>query len=284
MSTKINNLYQLLLQRLPEPEVLVDYPDMNQEDTIFSIRDSAEYRDITKKKYGSTIEPKRIDYTIIKINDRSNSILSHYQKGLGNSQRHMMEFFDCSKSDYKEFFSKRKIKICWDSSYSFYREEPLIGEFGICASQIIALEYMVKNKIPEMLVFEDDVILCENYTKFFAQCYNELPKDYDFLADNSVFPNERFVDNLTCNILYKDYISRTHLQNAHLGMMLFSLRGAKKILALLKKNGFFAPIDTMLFHYSRNEELNGFTTYYGNKLIEHKDVFGSMIDEHNIRR
>jgi GR25 family glycosyltransferase involved in LPS biosynthesis len=165
-----------------------------------------------------------------------------------------------------------------------YREQPLVGEFGICASQIIALEYIIEHNIPELLVFEDDVILSAKFPQLFANAYDELPPGYDFLADCSVFPNERFTNNIECNILYKDFISKTHLQNAHLGMMLYSLDGAKKLLALLKEHGFFAPIDTMVFHFARNEMLDGYTTYFANKLIEQKDIFGSTIDVHNIRR
>jgi GR25 family glycosyltransferase involved in LPS biosynthesis len=196
-----------------------------------------------------------------------------------------MEYFKSTADNYKQFYQNRNININWKPEHSFDRAEPLLGEFGICGSQVLALEYMVEHNIPEMIVFEDDVQLTDKFLDYLNLAYKDLPDDYDFLADSTVFPNGRFFNNHPQSILIKsDYICRSDLQNAHLGFMLYSLKGAKKILALLKEDGFFAPIDTMLFYHSRHRKLEGYTTFFFNRLISDKDFYGSMIDLDNIRR
>jgi GR25 family glycosyltransferase involved in LPS biosynthesis len=228
---------------------------------------------------------RSFDYSIISVDERSVDNINKIKSTLPDYKFHPMEYFKSTAENYKQFYNERDIQIAWDPDHSFGRADPLIGEFGVCGSQILALEYMVQHNIPEMIVMEDDVVLADKFLDYLNLAYADLPEDYDFLSDCTVFPNERIFDHHPRPILVgSKFICRSDLQNAHLGFMLYSLKGARKILSLLKEHGVFAPIDTMLFYHSRNRALQGYSTFFFNRLIADKDLYGSTIDTHNIRR
>jgi GR25 family glycosyltransferase involved in LPS biosynthesis len=259
---------------------------MDSAELVKILLESDQYREtVLDRESRVASEYSVFDYCVITVDDRAAENVNKIKSTLDGYRFHAMEYFKSTADNYQQFYQNRNININWKPEHSFNREEPLLGEFGICGSQILALEYMVENNIPEMIVFEDDVQLTDKFLDYLNLAYKDLPDDYDFLADSTVFPNQRFFDHHpTPFMIESDYICRSDLQNAHLGFMLYSLKGAKKILALLKEDGFFAPIDTMLFYQSRHRKLEGYTTFFFNRLISDKDFYGSMIDTDNIRR
>lgn len=283
---RLRNLYNCTFGRDPDGDAILSYAHTDSGKLVETLLNSDEYADKqVEKSLASTPKRRKFDYSIISINDRAAENKDDIVSTLSECTLHTLEYFDSSKQDYKKFYADRGIENNWDPGHSFMRAEPLVGEFGICGSQILVLEYMVKNNIPEMIVFEDDVMLAEKFIDHLNLCYADLPDNFDFLSDMTVFPNERFFNSVhEYTLIGSSFITRSHLQNAHLGFMLYSLAGAKKILALLKETGFFAPIDTMLFYYSRSGLLNGYSTFFSNRLVADKDFHGSMIDSNNIRR
>lgn len=282
---RLRNLYNCTFGIDPS-NVSMDYLYMDSTNLVQILLNSDQYRETVLARE-ATVAPEynKFNYCVIAVDDRAVDNVDKIKSTLDGYTFHNIEYFKSTTSNYKKFYQDRDININWKPEHSFDREEPLLGEFGICGSQILALEYMVQNNIPEMIVFEDDVCLTDKFLDYLNLAYNDLPDDYDFLSDSTVFPNERFFnDHPTPIMIGSKYISRSDLQNAHLGFMLYSLEGAKKILALIKEHGFFAPIDTMLFYYSRKRQLEGYTTFFFNRLIADKDTFGSMIDVDNIRR
>lgn len=264
----------------------INYLHMDSAQLVKILLESDQYRETVQAREATvTTEYNSFNFCIIAVDNRAADNVSKIKNTLAGYMFQNIKYFKSTVDNYTQFYQDRSIDINWKPEHSFDRAEPLLGEFGICGSQILALEYMVKNNIPEMIVFEDDVQLTDKFLDYLNLAYKDLPDDYDFLADSTVFPNQRFFDHHpTPFIIGSDYICRSDLQNAHLGFMLYSLKGAKKILALLKEDGFFAPIDTMLFHQSRHRKLEGYTTFFANRLIADKDFYGSMIDLENIRR
>lgn len=282
----LRNLFNCTFGRDPDGGAITAYAHMESNKLIETLLNSDEYTAIQLAKHSASTDIRQtFDYSIISINDRAAENKADIASTLSGCKMHTLEYFDASKQDYQKFYADRRIANTWKPEHSFMRELPLVGEFGICGSQILILEYMVENNIPEMIVFEDDVMLTDKFMDHLNLCYADLPDDFDFLSDMTVFPNERFFNSVyEYTLIESSFITRSHLQNAHLGFMLYSLAGAKKILALLKETGFFAPIDTMLFYYSRSGLLNGYSTFFSNRLIADKDFHGSMIDSDNIRR
>ena len=59
------------------------------------------------------------------------------------------------------------------------------GEIGCFISHIRCYEYMIKNNIENMLIFEDDCIFCDNFSEKLNNIYNEFKTHT--LQDNNIF-------------------------------------------------------------------------------------------------
>ena len=284
----LRNTHQYFLQRPINDDEYQYYSDYSYEKVIDSILDSKEYENLHFDKLYKrldTVFNNKIDYTIIKVNDRGLETIKRNADIMGNNfiYHNDITFFDYRKDDYIDFFSKRNIKINWLGERFDLKNTFVLGEMALVASNILVMEYIIKNSINEFIVFEDDVLLYDTFVHRFAFSYNELPKDFDFLADMTLMPN---LEELTTEEKYilidSDYICKSYLQNAHLGFAMYSYQGAKKILEAYQNFGIICPWDTFIFYLGQMDILNGFTTFRTNKYIETKDLYGSFVEHRKI--
>jgi GR25 family glycosyltransferase involved in LPS biosynthesis len=68
------------------------------------------------------------------------------------------------------------------------------GEIGCFISHIRCYEYMIKNNIDNMLIFEDDCIFCDNFIEKINNNYNEY-KNHNFVNNNIFYIGGRFEPN-----------------------------------------------------------------------------------------
>lgn len=275
-TTTIRNLYKCILQREVDAEGL-NYRTGNYDAVVEIILNSGEYSNLDFKSLNSTLN-KKINYTVMKVDNRADATIKDIHDLLDdNFIYNEIEFFNYKKSDINKFYSDRGIDMCWMADVFGLSAEPKIGEYACLASHIVALEHLVNNDLDELIVFEDDIILNENFINIFSSCFNDLPKDYDALADSTYIPNYQETSTEVRDILIdSDYISKAYLQNSHTGFIMYSKEGAKKILELFIKYGAIAAIDTYLFWLNRRDSLNIYTTFYNNRLVVQKDIYGSI--------
>lgn len=283
----IKNCYQYFLRRNINDDEYRYYTNLNDTAILNIVSSSAEAKSIIAQSLDARAinDFDKIPYTVIKINDRAETILKPMHEQLHDkfTYKNDIEFVDYRKDDVHDFFKQRNINIAWLGSLFGLASEPLEHELAVFASHIKCLEYIVKNNIPEMIVMEDDVILTFDFIHKFKKAYSSLPNNYDFLSDSVVMPNyEELSTNdqymLTDNLL----LNKGYLQNAYMCFTLYSYNGAKKILDYFKHYGVICPIDTMLFHLNRENKLNGYSTYYHTRFIESTDFLGTFRNQrHN---
>jgi len=75
------------------------------------------------------------------------------------------------------------------------------GEIGCFISHIRCYEYMIKNNIDNMLIFEDDCVFCDNFIEKLNSIYNEYDeyKKNNLIANNIFYIGGRFVPNYITN-------------------------------------------------------------------------------------
>ena len=73
------------------------------------------------------------------------------------------------------------------------------GEIGCFISHIRCYEYMIKNNIDNMLIFEDDCIFCDNFIEKLNNIYNEY-KNNNLNDTNIFYIGGRFTPNYSSNI------------------------------------------------------------------------------------
>jgi len=284
-STK--NLYRFYLQREPDDIGMNNYSDKPAHVTRDAIKSSMEYDILSKTKSFNSILKKKINYTVIKINDRGAEAIKNLQTTLGENfvYHNNIEFIDYTKTDILEFYNSRNIKINWvaDIFGSVLSTEYSPGELACAASHIVALEYLINNDLDELIVFEDDVTVTSNFNNILSSCLQDLPKIYDFMADSLIEPSDEELytvsDSITVN---SKYICKSYLQNSHTGFMLYSKKGAKQILDFYRRHGVLCAIDTFLFWLSRRNSLNAYTTFPTNKLLAAHSLYGSIISDRKL--
>lgn len=273
------NLYKFLLQREGDAGGIINYNELGFDKTLEQFLNCEEYLNLKKNKNFDLKLDTKLDYTILKINDRANKTLEPLHNLLQNDfTHHNIEFVNYKNTNIDEFFASRNIKNNWIADLWGLSTTTSPSELAVTASHLVAMEYLLEKDLDQIIVFEDDVILDSNFLGILANCLKDLPKDYDFMADSTLLPNyEEFSTEDWPIDAGSKYICKSNLQNAHTGFMLYSKSGAKRILEMYRQYGLMCSIDTFLFWLSRRGSLNGYTTFYSNKLLYQKDIYGSMV-------
>lgn len=219
-------------------------------------------------------------YTIIYINDRSKKNMERIRSVLSSFEYvNDIEFCDGRKIDARKIIENMGISINW-SPYDGRTTDPLPGEFGVWLSNINIYKYIVKHRIPEMLVLEDDAILKENFVNIFSEVLKGAPKSYDFISLYN-FEDQNQEDHRTD--IGNKYLHRSINQYSAFQGVVYSYSGAKKILRLLKKEGLEYAVDCQVFRKSLEEKLNGYSLKPLYNIIEHDKGICSNIEFGNIR-
>ena len=278
----VKNLYRYVLQREPDVDSNHEYNNYSSDDLMNLLLRSEEYKNLVENSGPTSNRPLiNIPYTIIKVNDRAANNCRAINKVLEEYQYHSNITF--INSNAEQFLLDRSIDINWDEKK--YERSYLLGELGITASLVVACEYIIKNNLEEMLIFEDDAVITGDFVNRLSNCYADLPNDYDYLVSGTVFPAKRITDKLDAEILINsEYICQADLQDADLRMVLYSKQGAKKILDALTQRGFVAPIDEFIFDLTREKYLNGYTTFFHHSLVINTEICNSLIDHNRIRK
>lgn len=161
------------------------------------------------------------------------------------------------------------------------RKYPMTKEEAGCwASHINCIIKTIENKYPILLVFEDDAIISDDFLEKFNLLIQDLPKDFDFL---SLFnePSQNVFDEKSD--IGSKYIHKSLSQLSMNVCMLYSLKGAYKIMKIAKHSGATYNIDSVIYRASCAGFLNGYIIRPDIKQIVHHGVYESIIDKNNRR-
>jgi len=225
-----------------------------------------------------------LKYTIIHVNDRAKTNMAKIKNILSSFQYvDDIKFCDGNKDGPWHIINNKGISQDAWSPYDGRTFPPLPGELGVWVSNINIFEYIVKNKIDQMLVLEDDAIIVDSFVDFFNTYTKDLPSDFDFFA-LSYFPDQ---NNFTTETdIGSKNIHKSKNQYSNGVAMLYSLQGAKKILKLLQRTGLEYTSDCYIFYNAQKNMLNGYSLIKTDKpLVMHiESKIKSLIDPDNIRQ
>jgi GR25 family glycosyltransferase involved in LPS biosynthesis len=125
------------------------------------------------------------------------------------------------------------------------------GQKGCAISHLEALEKVVKEELPCVVIAEDDVMFSNNFPKLFENILRDIPKNYDiiFIGWQEVWQNGKKVKKV--NKFYKHDPFCTHFY-------LISSKGAKKIIESIYKDGLSVPIDIWIVEKSKKYGLDNY--------------------------
>lgn len=222
-------------------------------------------------------------YAIIHINDRCMDNINHNREVLSNwDYINDIQYFNGISGNAKDVLNHKKIKTDVWLPYDGRSTDPLPGEIGIWLTTLNIFQYISDNNIDELLVFEDDVLIDKDFIDNFNKCYSDLPKSYDFLS-LYYFEGQNYTDERT--LIESDYIHKSLNQYSGGQAILYSNKGAKKLLRAMKRKGLEYTSDCFIFKQSHIDVVEGYSllptskqmVYHDNKNIK------STIDPENIR-
>lgn len=111
----------------------------------------------------------------------------------------------------------------WNNNIKFERFEAIDGDLlegeyelkkgvvGCKMSHNNVFYDVVKNKYKKVAIFEDDVVLHDDFNDLFLECYNELPRNWDFvyLGGNNYMPTikvSEHIEKTTCTYALHGYL------------------------------------------------------------------------------
>lgn len=125
-----------------------------------------------------------------------------------------------------------------------------VGQLGVWYTFLNALE-----EAP-LVTFDDDAILCENFTEEFWKRAADLPGDTDFFAlflprdsDHMASPSNYF----------GKYLTKAYAKYGGVSFFI-TKKGAEKIKHRVKTDGIWAQYDDQIYHYSKVGLLNGYAS------------------------
>ena len=61
------------------------------------------------------------------------------------------------------------------------QQEPILTNIGVTLSHLRILEYAEKNKLDNVLIFEDDIVFVDDFNQKFDSYFSEIPNDWDMI-------------------------------------------------------------------------------------------------------
>ena len=111
-----------------------------------------------------------------------------------------------------EIFKKHNIQVERFGAIDGYSIENtttlLPGEFGLIKTHIEILKIAKENNYKNILIFEDDVELCDDFSDKFNEYYNQIPKEWDFLYFGGNHLGS--INQISQNIFRLSYTFTTH--------------------------------------------------------------------------
>lgn len=190
---------------------------------------------------------KKWNYQIISINEdreKNKNAIKEQLKEHNNLSIYSIYAPD-DKVRNKFFNDNPEFKISWDGFK--------LGEIGNFASHFIIWKYLINSEMDDILVFEDDADISEDFLESINIYYSLLPNDWDVF---SIFVHEnqydRFIENNDSTIVraYQDWSTLCYL---------VSKRGAQKLYDYVVKNGMDYPTDWFIFRHAEKNNFNVYT-------------------------
>ena len=114
-------------------------------------------------------------YTIVKVDDRAEKYVAKNAAILKEFERvDDIVFVDGRLTDAELLLKERGIDVSTWNPYDGRIFSPMAPEFGVWATTMNLLQYIVDNCISELLVLEDDVELLPDFVHNFGLCFAEL--------------------------------------------------------------------------------------------------------------
>ena len=195
------------------------------------------------------LEEKKVEinYHVVTISDERKNNIERLDSVINGSKLSIPCLNAKIDGNIDKFFKENpEIKLTWPSL------KP--GEIGCFGSHYLAWKYLNNSDLDMISVFEDDILVHDNFIEQYKSLIRHAPDDWDIISifvDQNQHP--RF--DKTQEINY--YIAKGYQDWSTLGYII-SKNGARKICNFVEEHGMNQPVDWYIF---RNGHAGNFNVY-----------------------
>lgn len=194
------------------------------------------------------INRKPIDYHVIYINDERKENRDQIHKIVNGNLRNIFSLNANLTEEIDKFYTNNNsFKIAWEGFK--------LGELGNFASHYCAWNYVIDNDLDSLLVFEDDVVMHDDFMEKYNTIVDNLPEDYDVM---SVFVDPNQYPRYRPDHRINDYIARGYQDWSTL-CYIVSRQGANKLVQYVNSVGMDHPTDWFIFRKGHKGIFNVYT-------------------------
>ena len=191
---------------------------------------------------------QKINYHLIHINDER----------IANRNK-VEEIVIGNKLDIKSLNAKDE-----DCVKDFYTENPEFkfgwhsfkpGEFGNFGSHYNAWKYLKNSELDSILIFEDDILIDDNFMDAYELFMENVPEDYDVF---SIYVDENQFDRYNRKYYVNEIVSKAYQDWSTLCYVV-SRAGAEKLCNYVENIGMDMPTDWFIFRHGDKGLFNVYT-------------------------
>lgn len=195
-----------------------------------------------------------MNYTIITLGDPARK---HYVDAIDKTLRDPWErrhIRPCNGNDPDSLYY---YKNAWGLDINYPARK---GQLGIWYSVLTVLNHLANDVVaPRMITFEDDAILHEDFLWEWQVRSESIPDDVDFFS--LFLPRDQDYVYYGDEERYKvnEHVCRVYQRYGGVSMM-YTPRGARKIIDILRRDGITGQYDDSLYLWAKAGALNGYTS------------------------
>lgn len=189
-----------------------------------------------------------INYTVIHINDERKENIERINYILNANNLNIKSLNAKDARELEMFYENNKdFRLSWEGFKT--------GEIGNFGSHYLAWKYLVDNDIDNVLVFEDDSFIHEDFVYKYNSLIKDLPHDFDVFSvyvDSNQAPRFDESHRISYNLAtgYQDWSTLCYL---------VSKSGAQKMLDEVHTQGMYYPTDWFIFRGGHSGKFNVYT-------------------------
>jgi GR25 family glycosyltransferase involved in LPS biosynthesis len=194
------------------------------------------------------VDGREINYHIIHIDDVRKSNRDRVDEVL-MSNKLDIHCLDARTEENKLIFFEENpgFKLSWNGFKN--------GEIGNFGSHYLAWKFLVESNLENILIFEDDILIENNFIEKYNIAIDNVPSDYDVLSI-FVHPNQYDRFDKTQEISY--YIAKGYQDWSTLCYVV-SKNGAKKLIKYIEDHGIGRATDWFIFRGGHEGAFNVYT-------------------------
>ena len=206
------------------------------------------YENFYEKDFHSVEKKFDINYHVIYIDDTRKQNRDLIEHTLKSNKIELKSLNAKDPDQLSKFYEDNKdFRLGWQGFK--------LGEIGNFGSHYMTWKYLINSSLDNILVFEDDALIKDNFLSDYYLAMKNVPQDFDVL---SIYIDPNQYDRFNQSDYVNEYIAKGYQDWSTLCYVV-SRQGAQKLVKYVADNGMDYPTDWFIFRNGHKGLFNVYT-------------------------